>query len=268
MRWRTVALAVVVAVLWIPLVWTVLAAFGVTPDNNARPPSWTVHPTTDHFLEIGVAEPTFWQELATTTAMSLGATLLTMLASFMAAYSLARSRSRGAELSALVLLVLASLPVMAYVIPLSDLMRRTHLIDTFGGVLVAAAATTAPLATFVLFGAMTQLPVDFEEAAVLDGAPLTRVLLQVVLPSVLPTLAAVAIVIFVLDWNMLLVPLVLTGGDVKTVSVAMSDFFTFERELEWPTAAAALVVSLLPVAVLVGIFHRLLGRFRLREPEP
>lgn len=265
---RTLALAAVGAALWIPLVWTVLAACGVTPDNNASPPSWTVRPTIDHFLEIGVAEPAFWQELATSTAMSLGATLLTIGVAFMAAYSLARSRSRGVKLVAPVLLVLASLPAMAYVIPLSDLWRRAHLVDTFGGVLLAQAASTAPLATFVLFGAISQLPVDSEEAAVLDGAPLSRVLLQVVVPSVLPTLAAAAIVIFVLDWNMLLVPLVLTGGEVKTVPVAMSDFFTFERELEWPTAAAALVVSVLPVAVLVAIFHRLLERFRLREPEP
>ena len=71
--------------------------------------------------------------------------------------------------------------------------------------------------------------------------------------------------LFVLDWNMLLVPLVLTGGEVKTVPVAMSDFFTFERELEWPTAAAALVVSLAPVALLVAAFHRLLEQFRLTD---
>ena len=96
-----------------------------------------------------------------------------------------------------------------------------------------------------------------------DGAGLPRVLAQVVLPILAPTVVATAIVLFVLDWNMLLVPLVLTAGEVKTVPVAMSDFFTFERELDWPTAAAALMVSLLPLAALVAIFHRALGRFRL-----
>ena len=62
---------------------------------------------------------------------------------------------------------------------------------------------------------------------------------------------------------MLLVPLVLTSGQVKTVPVGMSDFFTFERELDWPTAAAALIVSLAPLALLVGLFHRVLESFRL-----
>ena len=46
----------------------------------------------------------------------------------------------------------------------------------------------------------------------------------------------------------------------------MSDFFTFERELEWPTAAAALMVSLVPLAVLVALFHRVLERFTLQAP--
>jgi multiple sugar transport system permease protein len=260
---RVLTLAVLVGVLCAPLAWTLLASFGVTPDNNARPPSWIGPPTLGHFAEVGVAEPTFWQELATSTVLSLGATLLTIAVSFLAAYGLARSRFGGDRIIAQGFLVLASLPVMAYVIPLSDLMRRAHLLDTLQGVLLAQAAVTSPLAVFVLFGAVAQLSPEWEEAAVIDGAGLLRVLGQVVLPLLAPAVAATAIVVFVIDWNMLLIPLVLTAGDVKTVPVAMSDFFTFERELDWPTAAAALVVSLLPLTALVAVFHRLLERFRL-----
>ena len=195
--------------------------------------------------------------------LAVGATFLTLTVSFMAAYCLARIRVRGDRLISQQFLVLASLPVMAYVIPLSDLLRRVHLLDTLPGVMLAQSAVTSPLAVFVLYGAIAQLPTDWEEAAVIDGAGLPRVLAQVVLPILAPTVVATAIVLFVLDWNMLLVPLVLTAGEVKTVPVAMSDFFTFERELDWPTAAAALMVSLLPLAALVAIFHRALGRFRL-----
>ncbi len=125
---------------------------------------------------------------------------------------------------------------------------------------------TAPLAVFVLHGALGQLPTDWEEAAVIDGAGLFRILGRVVLPLIRPTVAATLVVMFVLDWNMLLVPLVLTSGEVKTVPVALSDFFTFERELDWPTAAAALMVSLAPLAILVGAFHRVLEGFAFQGP--
>jgi multiple sugar transport system permease protein len=142
-------------------------------------------------------------------------------------------------------------------------MRRARLLDTFAGVVLAEAAVTAPLAVFVLHGALANLSPEWEEAAVIDGAGLLRVLGQVVFPIVAPSVAATAIVLFVIDWNMLLIPLVLTSGQVKTVPVAMSDFFTFERELDWPTAAAALILSLAPLALIVGVFHRLLESFRL-----
>ena len=91
---------------------------------------------------------------------------------------------------------------------------------------------------------------------------------RIVLPLVAPSVVATALVVFVIDWNLLLVPLVLTSGEIKTVPVAMSDFFTFERELDWPTAAAALVISLAPVVLLVALFHRALQRFALGAIGP
>ena len=120
---------------------------------------------------------------------------------------------------------------------------------------------------FVLFGQLGQLSVECEEAAWLDGAGLGRVLWSVVLPLARPAVAATAIVVFVLDWNLLLVPLVVASVDVKTIPVAMIDFFTFERELEWPTAAAGLMVSLVPLTILVALGHRWLGRFALTVDE-
>ena len=261
---RLIAVAAVTGAFLLPLAWTGLAAVGVLPDDSTRPPSWTGPPTLDHIAEIGVAEPTFWQELATSTVAAIVAACLTVAVAFPAAFALARSRFRGRRTVTQGFLVLASLPVMAYAIPLADLSRRVHLIDTFAGITLAEAAVTAPLAVFVLHGAVGQLPTDWEEVAVIDGAGLFRILGRVVLPLIAPAVAATLVVMFVLDWNMLLVPLVLTSGEVKTVPVALSDFFTFERELDWPTAAAALMVSLAPLAILVGVFHRVLESFALQ----
>jgi ABC-type glycerol-3-phosphate transport system permease component len=162
-------------------------------------------------------------------------------------------------------LVLASLPAMAYVLPLSTFMRRSHFGDTLPGLALSEATVTAPLAVYVLCGFLVQLSREWEEAAVLDGAGLGRVLRSIVVPLAAPTLAATAVIMFVLDWNLLVVPLLITGINVRTIPVAMVDFFTFERELDWPTAAAALMVSLVPLTVAIAVVHRLLDRFTL-EP--
>jgi ABC-type glycerol-3-phosphate transport system permease component len=260
---RATLLTAALVVFLLPLSWTVLAALGLQANNNSTPPSIVGPLSLDHFKEVGFAEPSFWQELATSSISALCASALTTAVSFLAAYGLARSRFPGDRLLTQGFLVLASLPAMAYVIPLSDLMRRAHLVDSLVGLVLIEAAVTAPLATYVLYGALSELPTEWEEAAWLDGAGLLRVIGRVVLPLVAPSVAATAIIIFVLDWNLLLVPLVLTAGELKTVPVAMMDFFTFERELDWPTAAAALVISLAPVAILIMAFHRVLDRFSL-----
>jgi len=264
---RAAVLGLALLACLLPLAWTALASFRVVPDNNQTPPSWTPPMLDNYTGEIGVAEPTFAQELLTSTALSLATTLLTLALSFLAAYSLARSRFRGRRLLLQGSLVLASLPVMAYIIPLSESMRRARLDDTFIGLLLAQTAVLAPLAVYVLHGFLAQLPLEMEEAATLEGASLRQVLASVVLPRAAPGLAATGLILFVLSWNQFLVPLVLTTSQVKTIPVAMSDFFTFERELEWPTAAAALIVSLLPLAALVALAHRALAVFTLAPAE-
>ena len=245
-----------------PVVWTALAAVGIQPDNATSPPSWRIEPSIDHLVEVGVAEPA-WQELATSVGVSFVAALLAAAISFPAAYGMARSGNSGSRPLVPGLLVLASLPVMAYVIPLSALMQRLGLLDTLPGVTLAEAAATSPLAVFVFYGYLGAASREFEEAARLDGASLSRFLGSVVLPPAAPIIAATIVVLFVLDWNQLLIPLVLTGINVRTLPVVLTDFFTLERELDWPTAAAALTISLVPVLILVGLLHRVLDQFNL-----
>lgn len=260
--------AIALIVVAVPLLWTALAAIGIQPNNDTSPPSWIVRPTLDHLADISSVEPDFWQEIATSVGVSATAAFLATALSLPAAFGLARSGGRTGRRLTPGLLVLASLPVMAYVLPLSDELRRLGLLDTFPGVTVAEAATTAPLAVYVFYAYLAGAPREQEEAARMDGAGVASVFGNVVLPRAAPILAATIIVLFVLDWNQLLIPLVLTGINVRTLPVVLTDFFTLERELDWPTAAAALTISLLPLILLVALFHRLVERFNLGVDGP
>lgn len=247
----------------LPLVWTLLASFGIRPNNLVSPPAWTWPPSLANYAEIGVADPGFAAKLITSLSLSALATLLTIAIAYLAAYGLVRSHFKGRGILVQGFLVLASLPVIAYVIPLTDTMRYLRLHSTFVGVTLAQTAVYAPLAVYVLHGYLAQVSPELEEAAYLDGATALRALWSVLLPVTVPGVAATAIIIFVLNWNLFLLPLLLGGPTLKTVPVAMSDFFTFERELEWSTAAAALIVSLLPLALFTAVAHRLLEQFNL-----
>ncbi len=245
-----------------PLLWTVLASAGVIPDNTVYPPQWLWPPTNENYLGI-VNDPNMLRELATSVGIAVATTLLAVFVSFLAAYSIARAAFRGKNVLLQCLLILSSLPVVSYVIPLRAMMLFSHLYDTFPGIMLSESALYAPLAVYVLHGYLAHLPRDIEDAARLDAANLGQILRQVVAPAIAPGLAAVAILIFTLSWNQLLLPMVITGRHIQTIPVMLSDFFTYERELEWETAAAALVVSLIPLLVCVAAAHRALEHFSL-----
>ncbi|HTD47754.1 MAG TPA: carbohydrate ABC transporter permease [bacterium] len=264
---RAVLLNLLVLAMIVPLVWTALASLEIKPDITAWPPGWTFPPSTDSYREVMTAVPGFPRVLATSLGLSVVATSLTIGAAFLAAYTLARWRFRGRRLAVQGFLVLASLPAMAYVIPLSDITRQLGLRDTFGGVALAAAAAEAPLAVYILYGYLTQAPVALEEMAHLEGASVLQTVWRVVIPGAAPGLAATAVLVFVLTWNLFLVPTALTLDHVKTIPEALSDFYTYERELEWSNAAAALVVSLLPVTAVALFAHRVLEHFNLGLAE-
>jgi multiple sugar transport system permease protein len=262
MNWSNLFLGLLLFFCLLPLLWTALASFGILPNNNILPPVWTVSPTLDHYIEVGVTDPSFLPSLMTSSALSTLTTLLTITTAFFAVYALVHSRFRGHSLVIQSLLILASLPVISYIIPLQNTLRVIHLFDTFIGVMLSEAALFAPLAAYILYGYLSQISLEIEDSARLDGADVFQMLRWIIIPIALPGLAATSVIIFVLSWNQLLLPLILTGR-VKTIPTHMIDFFAFERELEWPTAAAALVVSLLPIGIFVALAHRLIEQFHL-----
>jgi ABC-type glycerol-3-phosphate transport system permease component len=268
-RWgRGFLVGLTLLVFMLPLLWSLLASLGVLPDDSQSPPTWSWPPKFDTYVEIGVTSPDFAQDLGTSIGVSAAATALTILVSFLAAYSLSRSRFRGIWTAVQGFLILACVPVMAYAIPLSDTVRHLHLYDTFAGMALANTAVYAPLAVYVLYGYLKQVPVELEESARLEGVSVWQIIWRVVLPSAAPGAAATAIIVFVLNWNMLLVPQVLSEGHVKTIPLLLTDFFKLEREIDWPSAAAVLITSLVPLAAFVIAVHRILERFNLTPSQP
>src|SRR3954453_5532362 len=172
-RGRFVVIGISLAAVLVPLLWTFAAAIDVLPDNQTSPPSWRFSPSLDQLANVSVVEPSFWQELIPSIAVSAVATALTVTVAMLASYGLARSGRRVGRPLAPLLLVLASLPAVAYVVPLSGAarriglpdtpagpivgpwrraLRRIGLLETRAGIPLAQAAAPAPLAVLVLFG--------------------------------------------------------------------------------------------------------------------
>lgn len=260
---RKVVLFFILGVCLLPLVWTMLAALGLQPDGRG----WRGSFTMDNFSEVGIFEPAFGVEFGYTLAVVIIATGLTIGCAFPAAYQLAQVQRKWAGWLMQGLLVLAVVPVIGYGLPLSDLMRKAGLYGTYPGLVLVYASTQLPLALWVLRGYLVRVPRSLEEAAWLEGASWWRVVWGLMLPVVAGGVAATAVLVFVLDWNSFLLPGLLMEKSPLVLPMAMRDFFAFERDLEWPTAAAVLLVSLLPAFILILASQRALDKFNLIPQE-
>ncbi len=180
--------------------------------------------------------------------VSVSVTVLQILISSLAAFAFARLRFRGRE--ALFLLYLATLMIPAQVtlIPNFLIIKTLGWYDTFAALIVPALFSAT--STFLLRQYYRGIPLDFDEAARMDGASSARIWWQVIVPLSGPVMAALAIFTFQGAWNDFLWPLVVTGSDnMRTIPVGLS-YFVGQYSTAWNLLMAGSVIALLPVLMI------------------
>jgi ABC-type glycerol-3-phosphate transport system permease component len=236
-----------------PMLWTLLASFGIRPDSQ--------HISFDAYRDVQVFESRFVSEVLSSFTVAVIVAALAVTLGLLTAHALEQHRFKSRGLIVQSLLLLSSLPVLSLLNGLSATLRTLGLSE-IPGIAFAETALYAPLAAFVIFGHLRSLPENLPDAARLEGADTWTILWRVIVPSSLPALLATGVLVFVLSWNQVLMPLVLLTN-LKLLPVALVDVFVFERELEWPTAAAALSVSLVPLWLMVTLAFGWLEHFSL-----
>ncbi|TAG69535.1 MAG: carbohydrate ABC transporter permease [Oscillatoriales cyanobacterium] len=180
--------------------------------------------------------------LFNSTLVAIAVTAFQVVTSALAGYALARLKFRGRQ--ALVLVVLATLviPFQLLVIPIFMVLKWGHLLNTYGALILPTAVNGFGI--FLLRQYFLTIPVELEEAAMLDGANRWQVLWQVMLPLARPALVTLFLFTFIGEWNDLFKPLVFTTRpELRTVQLVQ---FTSS----WPLLMAAVVIGTVPVVLL------------------
>lgn len=187
----------------------------------------------------------------------VAATLAVVLAS-MAAYAFGRLRFRfkGVILSSLMIIYL--LPGMLFLIPMFMIMRALKLWDTYLSLIIPYTTWCLPFMILLCRAFLESVPVELEEAALVDGCSRLQVIRHVVLPLMAPGLVAAGVCAFIMSWEEFLTPLILTSK-LTVVTTALGMYSTsFETEVG--QMAAAGVISVLPVVILTLILQRQIVR--------
>lgn len=182
--------------------------------------------------------------------VTVSAVLISTAVSLLAAYALARSRSRITSLIEATFLSGLMMPVYLAILPIFYLLDDLGLINSRFGLIMVYAALGIPFSVFVLTAFFRQLPTELEEAARIDGAGSFTMFWHVMLPLVRPAIATVVVFRFVPIWNDFFYPLILLRSrENYTLPVGLTTFFG-EYQTDWPTLFAGLVIATLPLVIL------------------
>lgn len=249
----TISIAVVY-----PFYWMIMASFVPEGYSIANAPLFVPEVfTLDTYRNLFESRPILpW--LLNTFAVSGGSTLLTVPLSILAAYSLNRFRFRGRRFFIFFILLTQLLPATAVIVPFFITFRNYGLYNTLEGVTIAYMSFTVPLGIWILWGYFQSIPLDYEEAALVDGCTHVGAFIRVTLPLATPGIAATALYIFLDGWNQYLLAYILTSSTDKwVVSLGLFSFIG-EYFVQIEQMMAASVVASLPALLLFAVLQRYL----------
>ena len=241
--WGNAALALV------PLLLMVSNSFRTNADLITDPLGLPAPPTTASYVEAWTTG-NFATYFGNSLLVTVGAVAISTAVATMAAYALARGRSRIFRWLEALFLSGLMLPIHLAILPIFYLFDGLGLIDSRLGLMLMYAASGIPFSIFVLTTFFRQLPEELEEAAALDGASSWQTFWRIMVPLVRPALATVAVFRFVPIWNDFLFPLVLLRSEDKyTLPVGLTSFFG-ENATNYSAVFAGLVITTVPLIVL------------------
>lgn len=235
-----------------PVIWGLLTSFKTERDVLAYPPVWLFKPTLDNYREVIFGSSSILPNLWSSVVVSVAATALTMLFAVPAAYAMARLRYPAKRASGFYVLATQMLPPVGLIIPYYLALQKIGALDTYGGLTAIYLTFSLPFAIWLSVSYFEDVPLEMEEAALLDRAGRLRTLWYVILPQVRGGLAVTAIFVFLNAWNEFMFAVVLGGNRVRPVTVAMFNFISVEQT-QWSRLAAAAMLAMAPV-ILIGIF--------------
>jgi trehalose/maltose transport system permease protein len=200
----------------------------------------------------------FLQNLFNSVLVATLTVALSLALSVTASYALSRVNFRGRGLLLMTILAVSMFPQIAVLAGLFELIRFYNLFNTPWALIFSYTIFSLPFTVWVLTTFMRDLPVEIEEAAIVDGATPWIIIWRVFLPLLWPALVTTGLLAFIAAWNEYLFALTFTSSDsARTVPVAISLFSgNSEHEVPWGTIMAASVLVTAPLVVLVLIFQR------------
>lgn len=252
---RMLAAAIVVLNGFFPAVWILLTSLKTESELVSKPITWwPANPVLDNYVRAFADQPLL-RYLGNSALVALGSTVVSLAVAAMAAYAIARLNLRRRQLILSVIVASSMFPLVTLLVPIFETMRSIGLLNTYLALVLPYTVLNLPVCTLVLVSFFQSIPRDLENAAMIDGCTRMGALVRVVLPLAAPGVFTAGILAFVNAWDEFLLALSLNANPaMRTLPVGIT-LYQGEFSFPWPIISAALIVAIVPVAVLIALFQ-------------
>jgi len=240
-------------VMLVPILWIFLAAFKTHVDVYQLKLFFT--PTFENFAIVFDDPYRLGEKLFNSTVVALVTVIIAIPIATLAAYSFSRFRMMGETAMLVVILATQFLPAVVIILPFFIMFRDIGLLDTRIGLILVNLAIVMPFAIWMIKGFIDGIPMDTEEAAMVDGSSRLQVIWNIVLPMAAPGLLTSGIFCFIIAWNEFLFALILTNKDAVTLPIGLALFKGEEGDL-WNLLSAAGIIIMAPMFVLALMIRK------------
>ena len=253
-RWVQDGLVILAAVLvLLPIVWIALAAFKTSVDVFQLKLFFT--PTLENFSTIFQPPYLIHEKLLNSAIVSISVVIISIPLATCAAYAFSRFRMRGERIMLVTILATQFVPAVVIVLPFFLMFRSLGMLDTRPALILVDTAIVMPFAVWMIKGFVDGIPLETEEAALVDGSTRLQVLRRVVLPMAAPGIITAAIFAFIISWNEFLFALILTRRDAVTLPVGLQ-LFNGQEGMQWHLLSAAGLLIMAPMIVLALLVQK------------
>jgi len=243
-----------------PLLAMISTSFKPFKEQLTSPPTiFPRHPTFDNYLSA-MGEPAFIRYLANSFAVTLCTTIFAIFFATFATFAFTRLKFPGQNLFLVFVVLGQVVPLSAVAVPLYQNATALGVIDFLPALVVVYLALVLPVAVWMIRSYMANIPKEIEEATLVDGCTPLGAFVRILLPMIVPGIAATASYIFFVVWQEFLFALVYTTKkENRTVAVGILDFVG-QYETNWGNLMASCVLMAIPAMItFLFIQKRLVG---------
>jgi multiple sugar transport system permease protein len=239
-----------------PVAWMLLVSLSRQPDFLL--PGTVFAPTLQNFADVLTDESLhLLAYIGNSLLVSAASAVLATLAAGLSAYAVTRFKFPGRVLVPLGVLAFSMFPQISIVGYLFKMMTGLDWINTYAALIFPYATLGLPLALWIMLSYFSQIPVELDKSALIDGATRLKILFRILFPLAAPGVISTVLLVFIASFNEFLFALMLTTDyGARTIPVGIALFEGLHGQLPWGHIMAMAVISIAPVLLLTAIFQR------------